>query len=127
MVRAVQAGASGFVSKGATADELITAVRMAAEGERLLEAATMARLSTGGAALDGESPHADRTTTFLSSREREVLALMVRGMDNIDIAGELGITTGAVRGHVRSALEKLGANTRVQAIAAARRAGLLDG
>jgi DNA-binding NarL/FixJ family response regulator len=127
MVRAVQAGASGFVSKGATADELITAVRMAAEGERLLEAATMARLSAGGAALDAEGPHADRPTAPLSSREREVLALMVRGMDNTDIAGELGVTAGAVRGHVRSTLEKLGANTRVQAIAAARRAGLLDG
>jgi two-component system response regulator DevR len=127
MMRAVEAGASGFVSKGATADELITAVRRAADGERLLEAATMARLSAPGGQPNGEAAHAARNSAALTAREREVLALMVRGMDNTDIAGELGLTSGVVRGVVRSMLGKLGANTRVQAIAAARRQGLLDG
>jgi DNA-binding NarL/FixJ family response regulator len=125
-VKAVQAGASGFVSKAATADELMDAIRRAAEGELLLEAATMARLndSRSPAQLDLDASPA---ANHLTSREREVLELMQQGMDNHEIAAKLGTDHVAIRSHVRAALRKLGTHTRAQGVAAAQRAGLLGG
>ena len=122
--KAIQAGAAGFVSKGAPAEELVDGIRKAAAGELLLEAATMARLS--GSPSHGD--HLDETAAAqLTGREREVLTLLARGMNNSDIAAELGTGPGAIRVHVRTALQKLGTHTRAQAVAVARQAGLVDG
>ncbi len=126
MMRAVEAGGAGFVSKAASAEVLVNSIRKAAAGEFLLEAATMARLL--------ERRHRDQSVASaraqlageMTSRERDVLKLMARGMDNFEIAEELGIGYGTVRGHVRGVLEKLGAHSRLQAVAEARKAGLVD-
>jgi len=127
MMRAVEAGAAGFVSKAASAELLVSSIRKAAAGEFLLEAATMARLlerkrvdqhaASGKAQMEGG----------MTAQERDVLRLMARGLDNFEIADELGIGYGTVRGHVRGVLEKFGAHTRLQAVAEARKAGLVDG
>ena len=126
MMRAVEAGASGYVSKGASAEELVTSIRKAAEGEFLLEAATMARLLEQRRQSQHEATEHQRLRSDITPREHDVLQLMARGLDNHEIAEELGIGYGTVRGHVRGVLEKLGSHTRLHAVAAARKAGLLD-
>ena len=126
MMRAVEAGASGYVSKGASAEELVNSIRKAAEGEFLLEAATMARLLEQRHQSQQKATEQRRLISDLTPREHDVLRLMARGLDNHEISDELGIGYGTVRGHVRGVLEKLGSHTRLHAVAAARKAGLLD-
>jgi len=127
MMRAVEAGAAGFVSKAASAEVLVNSIRKAAAGEFLLEAATMARLLEQKRRSQNAATEKAHLISEMTGREREVLRLMARGMDNFEIADELGIGYGTVRGHVRGVLEKLGSHSRLQAVAEARRAGLLDG
>ena len=126
IMRAVEAGASGYVSKGASAEELVNSIRRAAEGEFLLEAATMARLLEQRRQSQQKATEQRRLISDLTPRERDVLRLMARGLDNYEISEELGIGYGTVRGHVRGVLEKLGSHTRLHAVAAARKAGLLE-
>ncbi len=125
MMRAVEAGASGYVSKAASAEELVSSIRKAAEGEFLLEAATMARLLEQRRQLQRKAVEYQRLSTDLTPREREVLRSMALGLDNYQIAEALGIGYGTVRGHVRGVLEKLGAHSRLNAVAEARKAGLV--
>ena len=127
MMRAVEAGASGYVSKAASAEELVGSIRKAAEGEFLLEAATMARLLEQRRQSQQKAGEQQRLSGVLTQRERDVLRLMALGLDNHEIADELGIGYGTVRGHVRGVLEKLAAHTRLQAVAEARKAGLVEG
>jgi two-component system, NarL family, response regulator DevR len=126
IMRAVEAGASGYVSKAASAEELVSSIRKAAEGEFLLEAATMARLLEQRRQSQQKAVEYQRLNSELTPRERDVLLLLARGLDNFEIAEELGIGYGTVRGHVRGVLEKLGAHTRLQAVAEARKAGLVE-
>jgi DNA-binding NarL/FixJ family response regulator len=126
IMRAVEAGASGYVSKAASAEELVSSIRKAAEGEFLLEAATMARLLEQRRQSQQKAVEHQRLNSELTPRERDVLLLLARGLDNFEIAEELGIGYGTVRGHVRGVLEKLGAHTRLQAVAEARKAGLVE-
>ena len=126
MMRAVESGASGYVSKAASAEVLVNSIRKAASGEFLLEAATMARLLEQRRKAQQASAEQQKLSNELTPREHDVLRLMARGLDNFDIADDLGIGYGTVRGHVRGVLEKLGAHSRLQAVAAARKAGLLE-
>ena len=126
IMRAVEAGASGYVSKAASAEELVSSIRKAAEGEFLLEAATMARLLEQRRQSQQRATEQKRLRSELTPREHDVLKLMARGLDNYEIAEELGIGYGTVRGHVRGVLEKLAAHTRLHAVAEARKAGLLE-
>ena len=127
IMRAVEAGASGYVSKGASAEELVNSIRKAAEGEFLLEAATMVRLLEQRHQSQQKATEQQRLISELTPREHDVLRLMARGLDNYEISEELGIGYGTVRGHVRGVLEKLGAHTRLHAVAEARKAGLVEG
>lgn len=127
MMRAVDAGACGYVSKAATAEELTNAIRRAGEGEFLLPAATMSRLLARQREARKSEAVRERLAEELTSREREVLRMMASGFDNYDIAEKLGIGYGTVRSHVRGVLEKLGARSRLQAVAMARETGLISG
>ena len=121
---ALRAGASGFLLKDATGDELVGAVRVVAAGDGLLapsvtrrlirEFARQGRPAPDGAALDG-----------LSGREREVLGLVARGMSNAEIAVALAISEHTVKTHVAHLLGKLDLRDRVQAVVFAYEAGLV--
>lgn len=126
MMRAVEAGAAGYVSKGASSEELVSAVRRAADGEFLVGASTMARLLQQRHEASQRKSAQARVGAELTAREREVLVLMARGLDNYDIADQLRIGYGTVRGHVRGVLEKLGAHSKLQAVATARQAGIVE-
>jgi len=125
MMRAVDAGACGYVSKAASAEELTNAIVRAGEGEFLLPAATMSRLLARQRETRRTQAQHDRLQEELTVREREVLRMMAAGLDNYAIADKLGIGYGTVRSHVRGVLEKLGARSRLQAVALARESGLI--
>ncbi|MCU0308830.1 MAG: response regulator transcription factor [Thermoleophilia bacterium] len=114
---ALDAGAIGYLLKDAAADELERAVRAAARGEAPLDPraarALLAARVTGGVA-DG-----------LSEREREVLALVGRGLPNKEIARRLGIRERTVKGHLTSVFRQIGVFDRTQAALWAQREGLV--
>ena len=126
VLRAVEAGACGYVAKDSGLETLLDAVHRAADGEFLLPAATMARLLQKQRRDRAESDARRGLIEEVSPREMEVLRLMAAGRDNQAIAGELGIGYGTVRSHVRHVLEKLYAHSRLEAVANARNAGLIE-
>jgi NarL family two-component system response regulator LiaR len=109
---AVQAGAIGYLLKNVSADDLAAAIRAAHAGRPTLapEAAHVLVERTSRP----PAPEPD-----LSSREREIMALMVRGLANPDIAAQLDIGRATVKFHVSNILAKLGATSRTEAVAVA--------
>lgn len=109
---ALKAGAIGYLLKDITADDLARAIRDAAVGKAILapEAAQVLIQSARG----GDKPGAD-----LTDREREVLALMVDGLNNQQIATRLVISVSTAKFHVSSILSKLGATSRTEAVSIA--------
>jgi DNA-binding NarL/FixJ family response regulator len=127
VARAIESGASGYVSKTAPADELVTSIRRAAEGEYLVEAATIARLADEKKRRQlRPSQQQLKRAARLTAPETAVLAHMANGLDNVEIAGALDLEPPAVRGHVRRILEKLGTHSKAQAVVVARDAGLIE-
>ena len=124
---ALAAGASGFVLKDATPEELVHAVRVVAAGDALLSPAVTARLIErllpAPSARPPVAPGADLAT--LTEREVEVLELVARGRSNTEIASDLWISEATVKTHVSHVLAKLGLRDRVQAVIAAYELGLL--
>jgi DNA-binding NarL/FixJ family response regulator len=116
---ALAAGADGFLPKRARPAEIADAVRVVARGESLLFPEAIRALAARHAAGDR------RVLDGLTGREREILALMARGLSNAEIAGELYLGLQTVKTHVSSLLRKLGARDRTQAVIAAYESGLV--
>lgn len=116
---ALQAGASGFLLKRAGADEMAQAVRTVAGGQSLLFPDAVRRLVRS-------RPRGAGAGVRLTAREREVLILVADGLTNAEIAASLVVGVETVRTHVSSALAKLGARDRTQAVVRAYQAGLID-
>jgi DNA-binding NarL/FixJ family response regulator len=110
--RALKAGARGYLLKDASGPDLVSAVRSAHAGNMTLPAAVAQRL-------------AQRPTRELSARELEVLAMIVHGKSNKEIAAALGISDSTVKVHVASILNKLGVNDRTEAVTQALRRGIV--
>ncbi|MFK4068164.1 response regulator [Streptomyces sp. NPDC029674] len=151
VVRALRAGADGFLLKDSDPDDLIRAVRAAAVGGGLLSPSIATAVVEGYASsLDAPAPPgpdasdrevpgpatagaAPRTAprelrerlARLTAREHEVLALLGTGLSNPEIAERLGITPGTAKEHVSATLAKLGTDNRVRAAVIAHRAGLV--
>jgi DNA-binding NarL/FixJ family response regulator len=127
-VTAVRAGALGFVSKASGFPELVTAVRAARRGESSLPAALLGEvLRRLQDAPPSPAPDHPRALAALSSRELEVLELLVSGLDRSAIATRLYRSPNTVRTHTRNILSKLGAHSMVEAVAIGLRAGLRPG
>ncbi|HLS40636.1 MAG TPA: response regulator transcription factor [Ornithinicoccus sp.] len=128
---ALEAGASGFLLKNADPDDLVEAVRAVAHGHALLAPEVTKRViarMTAGASQPDPARGVDRDRAELldrlTEREREVLALVARGLSNGEIAGELFLGEATVKTHVSSILSKLHLRDRVQAVVFAYEAGL---
>lgn len=122
---ALRAGASGFLLKDASADELVAAVRTVAAGEALLAPRVTRHLVE--AFVAGPVTAAPRTEVLdvLTDRERDVFLLMARGRSNSEIAGDLFIAEQTVKTHVGRVLAKLQLRDRVHAVVLAYEAGLV--
>lgn len=124
---ALRAGASGFLLKDVHASELLHGIRVVATGESVLAPSATRRLighyasraATGTGA--GSGP---RELDTLTGSQRNVLSLLASGLNNTEIAEELGITVGTVKSHVNALLRKLGLRDRVQATILAYDLGL---
>ena len=125
IVDAIMAGACGCLLKDSEGDQILAAIAAAAAGESALSPRIASALieRVREHELPPGSSAADRPT--LTSREREVLSLIVEGKENNEIAAELVISSETVKTHVSTVLEKLEADNRVQAAVKAVRAGLV--
>lgn len=123
---ALRAGASGFLLKTAPAEELVAAVRAVADGQGALSPElthrVIAGFASGGAVPD---PVAIGLVGRLTERERQVLALMARGLSNAEIGQELYVSPGTAKTHVAHILAKLEARDRVAAVVLAYEAGVV--
>ena len=115
---ALQAGAAGYLLKDAEADEVAAAIRAARRGEVHLDPAVARQLTRS---LVAPEP---RAVDSLTDREREVLALVARGLSNQQIADSLVISERTARTHVSNILGKLGVASRTQAALLAIREGI---
>jgi DNA-binding NarL/FixJ family response regulator len=122
---ALSAGASGFLLKDATAEEIVRAVRVVAAGEALLAPAVTTRLIREFAARPRTGRPRAGMLNSLTDREREVLVLVAQGLSNPEIAGRLVVSPLTAKTHVSRILTKLGLRDRTQLVVAAYEAGLV--
>jgi DNA-binding NarL/FixJ family response regulator len=115
ILRAVEAGASGYLLKDASRSELLAAVRAAARGETVLAPTVAGRLWQ----------HQHRPGVSLSARETEVLALVARGLSNAEIGSALHISEATVKTHLLRSFTKLNVSDRTAAVTTAIAKGLL--
>ncbi len=125
LVDAVEAGASGFLGKDAAADEVLAAAKAAAEGEVLIDPATLTRLLHQVAREREARRDALALLESLTDREEEILRLLAEGKRNDDIAQQLFISPQTVQTHVRNLLAKLGVHSKLEAVAFAVKHGAI--
>lgn len=117
IVGALQAGAQGYLLKGAPRAEIFAAIRIVSAGGALIPPVVASKLLRQVRAAE----HPDA----LTAREREVLGLVAAGLANQEIAARLSISERTVKFHVSSLLAKLGAKNRTQAVRVGRERGLI--
>ena len=127
VIRAVQAGASGFLGKGVEPTELLDAIRIVASGEALLSpratSGLLAQLRHHGRRLP--TTESERFNS-LTARERELTTLVATGLSNDDIAERLHLSPLTVKTHVNRAMMKLGVRDRAQLVVLAYEGGLIQ-
>ena len=116
IVRAVEAGATGYLLKDAPRDELFRAVRATAKGETVLAPPVAARLM---------SKVRDKGDTALTAREIDVLMLVARGASNQDVGEKLHVSTATVKSHLLQIYQKLGVSDRTAAVTIAIERGII--
>jgi DNA-binding NarL/FixJ family response regulator len=115
---AVAAGCAGFITKDRAAEELIAAVRAVGVGNTALGPEELSRLAE-------PEPNAGRAPTGPTPREVEVLGLLADGLSTQQMADRLFISLNTARNHVQRIIRKLGAHSRLEAVAIAHRAGVV--
>jgi DNA-binding NarL/FixJ family response regulator len=123
---ALTAGASGFLLKDVTPEQLVSAVRLVRSGDALLAPAITRRLVQRFAQQDTDPPAIHRDLSALTPRELEVLGLLAHGLSNAELAARLHLSEATVKTHVARILAKLGLRDRVQAVVVAYRTGLVS-
>ncbi|HLO64318.1 MAG TPA: response regulator transcription factor [Azonexus sp.] len=124
ITRVLNLGASGFIPKAFSGEALLSAVREVLAGN------IFRPVGQSGATLDAETPVPPAKTGVrpdevgLTDRQGQVLALMVRGMTNRDIADQLGLSEGTVKIHATAVFKTLGVSSRTQALVAVARYGI---
>jgi DNA-binding NarL/FixJ family response regulator len=127
VLRALRAGAAGFLLKDTPPPEILRAIRLVAAGDAMLSPAVTRRLIEHVAddGLGGRRTRACELLDRLTVREREVAVAIGQGKSNADIAAELYMSVATVKAHVSRLLTKLGLNNRVQVALFAHDAGLV--
>jgi DNA-binding NarL/FixJ family response regulator len=117
--RAIQLGAAGFVSKSASIEELLEAIRAVRDGRSYLSSNVASRV------MDLAAGRSSSTSVGLTTREREILELLTSGHRPADIATTLFLSVKTVKNHLTNVYQKLGVETGAQAVAEAYRLGLV--
>jgi DNA-binding NarL/FixJ family response regulator len=115
LVKGIQAGVSGFLTKDRALDDVVQALRAVASGQNILTDEQISKVPQGEG-TGGEQ---------LTQREIEILRLLARGRDTQAIADELTISSNTVRTHLQNIFGKLGAHSKLEAVSMANRRGLL--
>jgi RNA polymerase sigma factor (sigma-70 family) len=124
---AVKAGASGYLLKEISIEELADAVRAVARGHSLISPSMASKLLSEFNALAQQAEERHRSfLPSLTDRELDVLKLVAKGLSNREISEELYISENTVKNHVRNILEKLHLHSRMEAVVYAMRENLLD-
>ncbi|AOS63820.1 response regulator [Actinoalloteichus hymeniacidonis] len=126
VLRALRAGAAGFLVKSTPPEDLISLVRVAAAGHTVLSPEATRRLLTASTTERRHKEQAERLVAGLTDRERDVLVCLGEGLSNAQIGRRLFLTEATVKGYVSRTLAKLGCTNRTQAGLAAYDAGLVD-
>lgn len=113
LLAAINSGADGYLSKDEPPDRIVTAIRHVAAGNIVLTPQQLALVRQA------------RQEANLSSREREILVLLAEGLRNKEIADRLVIAEGTVKKHIEHILSSMSAGSRLEAVAKARRLGLI--
>jgi DNA-binding NarL/FixJ family response regulator len=121
---ALRSGASGFLLKTSPADQLVRAVRIAAEGEAILAPPVTRRLIEEFARRP-DPQHAETLRSELTPRELDVLRLVARGLSNVEVGAELHLSAATIKSHVASMLQKYRLRDRVQLVVMAYETGLI--
>jgi len=121
IVDALQAGASGYITKDASIEELVRATRTVNDGEVVVPPVMMGKLLVALLSRRGHRDEAVERLSRLTRREREVLGLLAQGADKDMIAQKLVISPETARTHVQNILTKLEVHSRLEAAAFARR------
>jgi DNA-binding NarL/FixJ family response regulator len=123
---AIKAGASGYLLKEISIDEVAAAIRSVAGGQSLISPSMASKLLTEFATMIKKGDEKQLPAPRLTDRELEVLKLVARGLNNRDIAKELFISENTVKNHIRNILEKLQLHSRMEAVVYAVREKLLE-
>jgi DNA-binding NarL/FixJ family response regulator len=123
---AMRVGASGFMLKRSSPEDLVTAVRIAASGDSLVLPEAMRRMVEQYADSGAHSAQIRKDIARLTSRERDVLKHVAQGLSNVEIADELFVSRETVKSHVTSILMKLDVRDRTQAVIAAYESGFVQ-
>ena len=123
---AIKNGASGYLLKDSSTDEVAQAIRLVAEGQSLITPSMATKLLDEFKQMSRQGTRQQINAPRLTDRELEVLRLVARGHNNREIAKELFISENTVKNHVRNILEKLHLHSRMEAVVYAVREKLLD-
>ena len=126
LYEAVKNGASGYLLKDASIDEVAQAVALVADGQSLISPSMATKLLDEFKQMSVIGRRQDVAAPRLTERELEVLRLVARGLNNRDIAKDLFISENTVKNHVRNILEKLQLHSRMEAVMYAVKEKLLD-
>jgi DNA-binding NarL/FixJ family response regulator len=127
LYEAIKAGASGYLLKEISIDEVASAIRAVAGGQSLISPSMASKLLSEFATMIKKTDERHQVPApRLTERELEVLKLVARGLNNRDIAKELFISENTVKNHIRNILEKLQLHSRMEAVVYAVREKLLE-
>jgi len=126
LLATVDAGAAGFVLKSDPPEQLVAAVRRAADGDIVVPPEKMRHLLSMVRERAQARASLESRRAAMTERERQTLALMAVGRDNRSIAADLGVAFTTARTHVRNVVQKLGAHSKLEAVAIAHAWGLIE-
>ena len=126
LLDAIDAGAIAYLTKSATADQIVEAVRKAAIGEVLIPVELFAKAIARQRKVFTDEQARRKLSAQFTRRELEVLRQLAEGHDTPTLASRLGIAPHTVEWHVRHVIEKLGVHSKLQAVIAAARMGLIE-
>ena len=125
LLDAIDVGASAYLTKSASAHQLVEAIRRAANGEVLIPVALFAKAIARQRRVVADAGVSARLLAEFTPRELEVLHLLAKGLDTTDMAKHLGIANHTVEWHVSHLIKKLQVHSKLQAVVAAARLGLI--